>query len=119
MDRNVRYREILAKQLVMNPETWQALQSHGVTEESQVRLDFSYLCPDRARAEELRLLLADQTDYDLEVQSEGGAFRKRWAVVGRTQPTTISAAILDLWVDWMVTAGLQHECEFDGWGAEV
>ena len=34
-------------------------------------------------------------------------------------PTSISSAILDPWVDWIITAGLHQDCEFDGWGTEV
>jgi hypothetical protein len=67
----------------------------------------------------LKGLLMKETDYEAEVHADIATFRKRWSIVGRTQPTTISAAILDHWVDWMVRAGLQHDCEFDGWGTEV
>ena len=31
----------------------------------------------------------------------------------------ISPEILDQWVDWMVAAGLERDCEFDGWGTQV
>ena len=48
-----------------------------------------------------------------------GLLRKEWTVQGSTQPTTISPEILDQWVDWMVSAGFERGCEFDGWGAQV
>jgi hypothetical protein len=118
-DLDTRYRRLLAKQLTMNEETWRVLQSHGVTDASRLRLDFSYIAPDRASAEALQAVLGDETDYEVGVQSDGGLFKKRWSVIGSTQPTAISAAILDQWVDWMVTAGLHQNCEFDGWGAAV
>lgn len=118
-DLDTRYRGLLAKQLEMNAETWRVLQSHGVTEASELRLDFTYRAPTRANAEALQGVLSDETDYDVSVQADGGMFTKRWSVVGSTQPTSISNAILDQWVDWMVTAGLHQDCEFDGWGAEV
>jgi len=119
MDGSARYREILSKQLAMNPQTWAALQQRGVTEASQVRLDFAYACPNEARAQALRGLLAEQTDYETSMRAERGVLQRRWSVTGRTQATNISAAILDQWVDWMVSAGLEHDCEFDGWGAAV
>jgi hypothetical protein len=31
----------------------------------------------------------------------------------------VSLEILDQWVTWMVTAGKEHDCDFDGWGALV
>jgi hypothetical protein len=118
-DRDAQYRRILAHQLTMNQHTWSAVQAHGATPATPLRLDFSYRVPDERSADGLRALLADQTDYDVEVQIEGGLLRKRWSVVGSTQPTAVSPEVLDQWVDWMVTAGLEHGCEFDGWGAEV
>lgn len=118
-DLDTRYRRILATQLTMNESTWPALQAHGVTAATEVRLDFSYNAADRASAEALKAVLEDETDYVVAVKSDGGLFKKRWTVVGSTQPTALSAPILDQWVDWMVTAGLHQNCEFDGWGAEV
>ena len=113
------YNGILAHQLAMNRETWAALQRHGVTEQSQVRLDFTYLAPDRAKAVALEALLREQTDYEVSVQSQGSLFRRTWTVTGSTRATSISPEILDQWVRWMVTAGKERECDFDGWGTSV
>lgn len=118
-DINSRYRRILAKQLAMNPETWSTLQSHGVNEQSLLRLEFSYHAPDGIQAEALKLVLADQTDYDLRIENSDGVGVPSCAVIGATQPTAISLEILDQWVDWMVTAGLHQDCEFDGWGTQL
>lgn len=84
-DLDSRYRRILAKQLVMNEQTWRTLQGHGVTEATELRLDFAYAAPDRANAESLKALLEEQTDYDVVVQSAGGLLRKTWTVTGTTQ----------------------------------
>ena len=113
-----RYRRVLAKQLTMNEETWRTLVSHGVSETTELRLDFAYAAADRASANALKEVLDEQTDYDVRVESSG-LLTKTWAVVGTTQPTAVSQAILDQWVDWMVTAGLHQNCEFDGWGTQV
>jgi hypothetical protein len=114
-----RYEEILAKQLAMNRQTWAALQKHGVTEQSELRLDFSYDAPNRNAAESLRALLQEQTDYDVRVKSGGSFLRREWRLEGTTQTTAISPEILDQWVTWMVTAGKERQCDFDGWGASV
>ena len=110
------YEEILAKQLAMNRHTWAALLRHGVTEQSKFALDFSYSAPNRGAAEGLRLLLQEQTDFEVRVDSDGSFLRRRWRVEGTTQRTAVSPTILDEWVDWMVTAGKECSCEFDGWG---
>jgi hypothetical protein len=114
-----RYRRILAKQLVMNEQTWKTLVAHGLTESSEVRLDFAFAAPDRRAAESLKAVLVEQTDYAVEIESTGNLLRKTWSVIGSTQATPISPAVLDQWVDWMVTAGLHQDCEFDGWGTQV
>lgn len=84
-----------------------------------MRLDFFYVAPDRPSAESLKQLLNDETDSDVKVESTGGPLAIRWSVIGSTQPTAISGAILDEWVDWIVTAGLHQNCEFDGWGTQL
>ena len=103
----------------MNEATWSTLAKHGVTEATELRLDFAYAAPNRASAESLEAVLKDQTDYDVRVESSGSLIRKAWSVVGSTQPTRVSQEILDQWVDWMVTAGLHQNCEFDEWGTQV
>ena len=113
------YENILARQLVMNRETWAALQRHGLTEQSNVRLDFTYRAPTKEAARSLEALLRDQTDYSVSVESQGMLFRKTWAVGGATRETAISPEILDEWVTWMVTAGKEAGCDFDGWGTSV
>ena len=95
------------------------LAVRGLENFEQLRLDFSFAAPAESHAIALKGVLEEQTDYEVEVRSEGGMFRKRWLVVGATQPTAVSPAMLDQWVDWMVTAGLHQNCEFDGWGTEV
>jgi hypothetical protein len=110
---------ILVKQLAMNRQTWAALQKHGVTVESKLRLDFSYNAASREAAENLCALLREQTDYEVNAETSGSFLRRKWRVEGRTQETAVSPEILDQWVTWMVTAGKERSCDFDGWGTAV
>jgi hypothetical protein len=113
------FEQILATQLAMNRQTWAVLQQHGVTEQGQLRLDFSYNAPSKDAAESLVALIQDQTDYDVRAESSGSFLRRKWRVEGTTQPTAISPEILDQWVTWMVAAGKERVCDFDGWGTPV
>ncbi len=113
------YAKILAKQLAMNRQTWAVLQQHGVSEQSQLRLDFSYNAPSRENADAMVALIKEQTDYDVRVESSGSFLRRKWRVEGTTQKTAVSPEILDQWVTWMVTAGKERACDFDGWGTPV
>jgi hypothetical protein len=117
--RNAHYEDILAKQLAMNRPTWAALLKHGVTENRQLRLDFSYNARSHEAADKLCALLRAQTDYEVKVESDSSFLRRKWRVEGKTQNTAVSSAILEQWVTWMVSAGKEHSCEFDGWGTSV
>ena len=92
-----RYQDLLGKHLAMNQQTWRRLQELDVTTSTNVRLDFSYRAPDQKAAEALKDLLADQTDYDVQVGHFGSLLSKEWSVQGTTQPTTISPEVLDQW----------------------
>lgn len=96
------YETILAKQLAMNRHTWAALQKHGVTAESTLRLDFSYNAASRKAAESLCALVREQSDYEVNVESSGSFLRRKWRVEGKTRETAVSPEILDQWVTWMV-----------------
>ncbi len=103
--------EIAAKQ-TRNVHMWEALQKHGVTEATELRLDFFYDAPNASAAKQLAEFLREETDYDVAFTEEG--------VTGTTQPTTVTPSMLDEWVEWMVLAGYENgRCKFDGWGAEV
>jgi hypothetical protein len=114
-------RAVLEQQLAMNRQSWQALRDAGVDESSQLRLDFFYAAPDEESAEGLAELIREHTDYDVGARSLGGGFLKKkdWVVTGSTQPTAVSLSILDQWVEWMVSAGFERGCVFDGWGAQA
>lgn len=118
-DLNTRYRRVLTKQLAMTVETWRTLQTLGATDATELKLDFSFVASNQKRADALRAVLVDETDYEVSVVKGGHMFSRRYNVVGSTKPTAVSTTILDQWVEWMVTAGLHQDCEFDGWGAQV
>lgn len=111
----------LAHQLEMNRVTWAELQKHGVTEETDLRLDFFYFAPGQHQAEALAQAIRTRTDYDVGAGAvkHGLLGRKTWTVNGMTQPTAVSLTVLDEWVTRMVEWGNAHSCEFDGWGAQV
>jgi hypothetical protein len=67
----------LAAQIAMNRQSWQALQSHGVTDGSELRLDFFYMAPGEGQANALAAFLQDETDYDVTVGSAGGGLLKK------------------------------------------
>lgn len=115
-----RFDDLLSQQLAMNQKTWETLQGHGIDEQTQLRLDFSYNAATHEAAKQLHAFLAEETGYDVRMDSDGSLWRKRWRVEGSTQETTVSQQILDEWVTWMVVAGKENgACDFDGWGTSL
>jgi hypothetical protein len=112
---NFNITDYLNRQIAQTRLTWSRLQQHGVTDRSQLQLDFFYAAPTNDRAKELKFFLEQETDYDVRVTAD----RDLWIVRGHTQPAGLTLAIVEQWVEWMLTAGLQFECVFDGWGAEI
>src|SRR5688572_26562906 len=96
----------------MNRQTWKALQEHGVSEGTRLRLEFFYVSPSQESADDLAGFLRRETQYDVRARAD--------MVTGWTDPISASLEALDSWVEWMVKAGDAHgRCEFDGWGAKV
>ena len=93
----------------------EAFADAGVTEETQLELDFFYMSGGSDADEELDDYLTGRTDYDVQACAS-----RQYGVTGSTQPTKVSVQVLDEWVAWMVRAGYEHgRCKFDGWGAAV
>lgn len=107
--------DFLKERLALTRTTWAHLQQHGVTDGTDLQLDFSYAAPTNARATELMRFFEYETDYTIRVTAD----RDQWFLCGYTPRVALSLAIVEQWVDWMISAGLHFECVFDGWGAEV
>ena len=112
----VHFRDLLARQVVMTEETWSVLVREGLTEETEVQLDFAYRATTKADADALASFLRAETNYDVSIAADGSGF----VIEGTTKRTTISPDILAQWVKWMVAAGYRYgRCEFDGWGTLI
>ena len=115
-----RFKRLLAQQLEMNPRTWAALEEHGVDEQSLMVIEFSFTAPGKKQATELVNTLRRRTTFSADVLREGTLLKRHWRVVGHTLPSTVSIAMLDDWVTFMVTLGAKYgSCRFDGWGVRM
>jgi hypothetical protein len=102
----------------MNAKTWQALMRNGLKPDTEVRLDFFFYSPSKEKAEDLKDLL-EEYDYEAEINETELSSEGKLLVSGRTIPTNLSLEKLDQWVEWMISAGKEHDSVFDGWGASV
>ena len=112
------YEQLLELQLERNRDLWAELREHGVEDDMLLRLGFLYLAPGKDEAKSVVAFLRAETDYEVRARArpEDGA----WVVVGTTQPTPVSPARLDAWVEWMIAAGAaEGPCAFDAWAAQL
>ena len=110
---------IVERQLDLAIDTLAAMRTAGLTADSVVVLEFSFVAPSRICAESLRHHLEDNDCTDVEVLKSPGLFSRRYFVTGKSLPTKVDTDVLSQWIPWMVVQGVLHDCEFDGFGTEV
>ena len=118
MQKGDNYFNNLVLQLSMNQQTWQRLLDHGITEQTELELGFSFYAPTQDKAELLKATLGEY-GYHVSIKPSGSVFKRRWLVEGKTTPTTLNLDKLNQWVEWMVLAGEEYRSDFDGWGALI
>jgi hypothetical protein len=107
--------DYINEQLELTRTTWARLREHGVTDGSELQLDFFYAAPTNMQATGLKQFLEAESDYELRVTAD----RDQWILRGHTQRASLTLVMVEQWVEWMVSVGLHFGCVFDGWGAEA
>ena len=110
---------IIERQINMSGDTLDALRRAGLADDMEIQLDFFFLAPNGAHARALVTHLTKNDCLDLSAQRSGGILSRKFTVTGKTRPTVVTTQVLAQWIPWMVVQGMIHECQFDGWGAEV
>lgn len=108
------FRETLAKQTTMSPQTVAQLRKHGVTQEANLKLEFFFYTDKDAKGQSLAKSLQD-LQYTVECGPAGGDARLV-LVTGWTTPIKMSEEAVVAWTVKMCRLGYEHDCEFDGWG---
>lgn len=109
------YEDNMKHQLIMLDTKWGALKANGVTDETEMILEFTYLAPNKKSANVLKNAL---DIYDSSVRAEGW-LKIKWYVDGKSYPTPVSSDDLSQWLSFMVSLGWEHDCEFEGFDASI
>ena len=112
------YDSRLTSHLKINAMTWQNLQESGIADAPELAVEFLYYSPTKDKADSLRDAL-DQNGYRVSVKPWGNFLRRTWLTTGTTTASGPSLEKLNKWVEWMVTAGVEHDSLFDGWGVQT
>lgn len=98
----------------MSPQTVAQLRNYGVTDSTQLKLEFFFYTDNDAKAQELALALRE-LGYDANVDQAAGDV-SLMLVNGWTTPMPMDEATVTDWTARMCQVGFEHDCEFDGWG---
>jgi hypothetical protein len=110
---------IIERQLEMSGGTLDALHRAGLKHDREIQIEFFFNAPNQASADALVSHLEKNDCLDLKLEWSGGFLSRKFSVAGKTHPTVVTVEVLAQWIPWMVIQGVTHDCEFDGWGAEV
>jgi hypothetical protein len=106
----------LTRQVGMCSQTLDALRQHGVTNETQLRLEFFFYTNTPQKASALAASLRGR-GYSVEHGPSTGGDRK-FVVTGWTSKMRMDDATVAGWCETMCRLGFQHDCDFDGWGTD-
>jgi hypothetical protein len=118
-EQKARAQRIIERQLEMSGATLDALRRAGLTDEREIQLEFFFDASSEASGRALVAHLSKNDCLDLKLERSGGFLSRKFSVAGKTHPTVVTAEVLAQWIPWIVVQGVTHDCEFDGWGAEV
>ena len=110
---------IINKQLAMAIVTLGAMREAGLMPDRKIQLDFNFDAPNEEAAKALVADLATKDCHSLSIERLGRFFSRKRVVRGKTSPTQVTPEILEQWIPRMVLQGLEHDSEFDGFGAAI
>jgi len=106
------FRENLSKQTTMSPQTVAQLRKHGVTDATELKLEFFFYTNKEGKGQVLAKPL-QALEYQVECESSArdpGVF----VVTGWTTPIRMSKDEVVAWTEKICRLGYEHDCEFDG-----
>src|SRR5271165_63596 len=95
------------------------MRRSGLAPDREVQLDFFFDAPSEEAALALAARLESMDCLSLSTGTAAGIRTRKYVVSGKSYPTVVTAEILAQWIPWMVFQGMAHDCEFDGFGAEI
>jgi hypothetical protein len=108
------YAENRTLQLTMTPKTVAQLRKYGVTDTSQLKLEYFFYTNTKEKAAALAQKLTDMGYSG--TYNHSASDKKQFIIRGWTSPMKMDDKTVLDWTARMCDAGHEHDCEFDGWG---
>ena len=108
------YAENRSRQLTMSPQTVAQLRTYGVTDESQLKLEYFFYTNTKEKAATLAQKLTSMGYTGSHDHSASD--KKQFVVTGWTSSMRMDKKTVVDWTGSMCDIGHEYDCEFDGWG---
>ena len=103
-----------AKQMAMTPKTVAQLRQYGVTDQTQLRLEYFFYTKMKDKAAGLSEKLSG-LGYS-SAHDRSASDPKQFVVSGWTTRMAMDEETVLAWTRRMCDLAREHKCEFDGWG---
>ena len=108
------YRENRAKQAATSPMTLEQLRKYGVTDQTELKLEYFFYTNSAPKAAKLAEALKKK-GYTVE-HGPSASDKKIQVITGWTEKMKMSEAVVVAWTNSMSDIGFEADCDFDGWG---
>lgn len=108
------FKENLVRQTTMTPQTLAQLYEYGVSEDSELKLEYFFYTNSEDKAASLHKALVE-LGYSGEY-GQSASDDSIYIVTGWTAPINMSKDSAVSWTESMCKIGFEHDAEFDGWG---
>ena len=109
------FKATVQKQKEMNTQTLTQLSKYGVTDNSELKLEFFFYTDTQDKASNLAIELK-KMNYNIEPVDKSAGDPKLWAITGWTTPIKMDITTVTKWTEQMCKIGFENDCDFDGWG---
>jgi regulator of RNase E activity RraB len=108
------FSENRTKQILTTPQTLEQLRKYGVTDDTELKLEFFFYTNEEAKASELAAVLMKK---GYSVRHMPAAHDETLQVItGWTEKMKMTDAVVVAWTREMCELGYASDCNFDGWG---
>lgn len=109
------YNDNVSRQKKMNAQTIEQLNKYGVTDSSELKLEFFFYTNEQDKASNLAIELK-KLNYEIEKADTAAGDKKQWVVSGWSTKMKTDLTTVTKWTTEMCKLGFDHDCDFDGWG---
>ncbi len=109
------FNDNVAKQKQMNSQTLEQLIKYGITDTSELKLEFFFYTNEQEKASKLAIELK-KLNYEIDHVDTSASGKKEWIVSGWSTKIRMDLKTVTNWTTQMCKLGFDNDCEFDGWG---